>query len=115
MIRSWRNAWKKEFPFYYVQIAPYKYGFNNVGALVQEAQSQAMNFPNTGMVVVTDLIDSVTNIHPSNKHDVAYRLANWALAETYKQKGIAYKSPCTKAKQQIKIKSFSVLKILQKV
>jgi sialate O-acetylesterase len=98
MIKSWRDAWKKDFPFYYVQIAPYKYGFNNVGALVQEAQTKAMNFPNTGMVVVTDLIDSVTNIHPSNKHDVGLRLANWALAETYKQKGIIYKSPFYKSK-----------------
>jgi sialate O-acetylesterase len=98
MIKSWRNAWKKDFPFYYVQIAPYRYGFHNVGALVQEAQAKAMNFPNTGMVVVTDLIDSVTNIHPSNKHDVGIRLANWALGETYKQKGIVYKHPMYKSK-----------------
>ena len=98
MIKSWRDAWKKDFPFYYVQIAPYKYGNNNVGALVQEAQAKAMNFPNTGMVVVSDLVEDVNNIHPTNKHDVGYRLANWALAETYKQKGIAYKSPTYKSK-----------------
>ncbi len=102
MIRSWRDAWKKEFPFYYVQISPYKYGFHNVGALIQEAQTKAMNFPYTGMVVTTDLIDSVTNIHPSNKHDVGYRLANWALAETYKQKGIVYKNPMYKSKTTTK-------------
>jgi len=102
MIKSWREAWKKDFPFYYVQIAPYKYGNNNVGALVREAQAKAMNFPNTGMVVVTDLVDDVNNIHPSNKHDVGYRLANWALAETYKQKGIAYKSPMYKSKARNK-------------
>ncbi len=98
MINSWREAWKKEFPFYYVQIAPYKYGLNNVGALVQEAQTKTMTYKNTGMVVVTDLIDSVTNIHPSNKHDVGLRLANYALAETYNQKGMAYKSPVYKSK-----------------
>lgn len=98
MINSWRESWKKDFPFYYVQIAPYKYGLNNVGALVQEAQTRAMSYKNTGMVVVTDLIDSVTNIHPSNKHDVGLRLANWALAETYNQKNIAYKSPVYKSK-----------------
>jgi len=57
-----------------------------------------MNFPNTGMVVVTDLVDSLTNIHPSNKHDVGLRLANWALAETYKQEGLIYKSPMFKSK-----------------
>jgi sialate O-acetylesterase len=104
MIKSWREAWKKDFPFYYVQIAPYKYGNNNVGALVQEAQTKAMNFPNTGMVVITDLIDDVNILHPSNKHDVGYRLANWALAETYKQKGIAYKSPVYKSKTRNKNK-----------
>lgn len=98
MIRSWRNAWKKEFPFYYVQIAPFRYGFNNVGALIQEAQRKALDFPKTGMVVTTDLIDSVTDIHPSNKHEVGYRLANWALAETYNQKVVAYKSPVYKSK-----------------
>jgi sialate O-acetylesterase len=98
MIKSWRDVWKKDFPFYYVQIAPYKYGNNNVGALVQEAQAKAMNFPNTGMVVISDLIDSITGLHPSNKHDVGYRLANWALAETYKQKGVVYKSPMYRSK-----------------
>ena len=98
MIKSWREAWKKDFPFYYVQIAPYKYGFNNVGALVQEAQTKSMSMPNTGMVVVTDLVDNINDIHPKNKHDVGLRLANWALAETYKQKNIAYKNPMYKSK-----------------
>ncbi|HET9745201.1 MAG TPA: sialate O-acetylesterase, partial [Chitinophagaceae bacterium] len=98
MIKSWRDAWKKDFPFYYVQIAPFKYGTNNVAALIQEAQTKAMNFPNTGMVVITDLVESTDELHPKNKHDVGLRLANWALAETYKQKGIAYKSPMYKSK-----------------
>jgi len=93
MIGAWRTAWKKDFPFYYVQIAPYKYGNNNVGALLQEAQTKTMSFPNVGMVVITDLIDSVTNIHPSHKLQVGNRLANWALAETYKLPGISYKNP----------------------
>ena len=98
MIKAWREAWKKDFPFYYVQIAPFKYGSNNVGALIQEAQTKAMNFPNTGMVVITDLVESTEQLHPKNKHDVGLRLANWALAETYKQKGIVYKSPVYKSK-----------------
>ena len=104
MIRSWRDAWKREFPFYFVQIAPYNYNFHNVGAMVQEAQRKAMDFPYSGMVVTTDLIDSVNNIHPSNKHDVGYRLANWALAETYKQKVTGYKSPVFRSKTTSKDK-----------
>lgn len=93
MIDAWRNNWKKQFPFYYVQIAPYKYGNENVGALLQEQQTKVMNHPKTGMVVVTDLVDSVTDIHPNNKRDVGNRLANWALAETYHKDPGAYKSP----------------------
>ena len=25
MIKDWRNRWQYDFPFYFVQIAPYKY------------------------------------------------------------------------------------------
>ncbi len=108
MIKSWRDAWKKNFPFYYVQIAPYKYGNNNVCALLQEAQTKAMAYPNTGMVVVTDLIDSVTNIHPSHKMEVGNRLAGWALAETYHRTGINYKSPEFKNAELLKNGSFQL-------
>lgn len=97
MIGAWRKAWNKDFPFYYVQIAPYKYNDKNAGALLQEAQTQSMHYPNVGMVVITDLVDDTSNIHPKNKHDVGYRLANWALAETYHKEGITYKSPLYKS------------------
>lgn len=94
MIDSWRDAWQKQFPFYYVQIAPYNYGDDNInGALLQEAQTKTMDHPNVGMIVITDLIDSVKNIHPSHKREVGNRLANWALAQTYKQQNVAFKSP----------------------
>jgi sialate O-acetylesterase len=96
MIDGWRNAWHKQLPFYYVQIAPYNYGENINGPLLQEAQTQSMSHPNVGMVVITDLIDSVTNIHPSRKKEVGNRLANWALAETYKKNGVVYKNPAFK-------------------
>lgn len=93
MVDSWRHKWDRHFPFYYVQIAPYKYGNHNVGALLQEQQARAMNHPNTGMVVISDLVDSVTDIHPHNKRDVGFRLANWALGEHYKKEIGVYKSP----------------------
>jgi sialate O-acetylesterase len=48
------------------------------------------------MVVISDLVNDTTDIHPKNKHDVGYRLANWALAETYHQSGIVYKNPVYK-------------------
>lgn len=35
------------------------------------------------MVVVSDLVENVNDIHPPRKQKVGRRLANWALAETY--------------------------------
>ncbi|MBL7740311.1 MAG: sialate O-acetylesterase [Chitinophagaceae bacterium] len=102
MIDSWRKQWDKTFPFYYVQIAPFKYGNHNVGALIQEQQTKALNHPGTGMVVITDLVDTVTDIHPSNKRDVGNRLANWALAETYHKDAGAYKNPMFSNKETVK-------------
>jgi sialate O-acetylesterase len=93
MIDSWRRAFNKEIPFYFVQIAPFRYQLKNVGALMRESQTKSMHHPNTGMVVITDLAIDTNNVHPANKHDVGLRLANWALAETYHQRGIIYKSP----------------------
>jgi sialate O-acetylesterase len=97
MIDAWRAAWHKDFPFYYVQIAPYRYAAKNTGALLREAQQQSASHPNTGMVVTTDLVSNVNEVHPQNKHDVGLRLSDWALAETYHRKGIAYKSPVLKS------------------
>lgn len=106
MIDSWRKAWNKDFPFYYVQIAPYRYGANLNGALLREAQTKAMSHPNTGMVVITDLVADTGNIHPTNKHDVGARLANWALHDTYKKEGIVYKSPMYKSMEVKKGKAY---------
>jgi sialate O-acetylesterase len=93
MIDAWRDAWHKELPFYYVQIAPYNYKAKNTGALLREAQIKSAQHPHTGMVVITDLVDNVYDVHPANKQDVGLRLSNYALAETYHKTGFAYKSP----------------------
>lgn len=97
MIDGWRKAWNKEFPFYYVQIAPYKYGNKNIGALLREAQTKSLSHSNVGMAVISDLVADTNNIHPTNKRDVGLRLANWALAQTYHKDGIVYKSPIYKS------------------
>jgi sialate O-acetylesterase len=94
MIHSWREHWQKDLPFYFVQIAPYKYGNNYGGALVREAQLQTYrHVPNTGMVVITDITGDTNDIHPKNKQDVGKRLAAWALAKTYGKEGIQYCGP----------------------
>ena len=96
MIDAWRKAWNKDLPFYYVQIAPFKYGTTNIGNLLREQQAKTLTHNNVGMAVISDLVDDTTDIHPKNKHDVGYRLANWALAETYHKSGLTYKSPVYK-------------------
>lgn len=97
MIGTWRKAWEKDFPFYYVQIAPFSYGDNLNGPMLREAQSKSQSYPKTGMVVISDLVDDVKDIHPKNKKDVADRLANMALAEVYGQPIKNYKSPSYKS------------------
>lgn len=92
MIRSWRTRWNSNFPFYFVQIAPYHYGKGN-GPALRAQQAQALKLPNTGMVVTADLVTDTSDIHPHNKHDVGYRLANLALADHYQIKGDFPKSP----------------------
>lgn len=92
LIEDWRNKWTYNFPFYYVQIAPYKYETPLVGVLIRESQLKSLEVNNTGMVVISD-IGNINNIHPTNKHDVGKRLANWALAKTYDKENIDYSGP----------------------
>ena len=99
MINSWRKEWQKDFPFYFVEIAPYDYGTetNLEAALVREAQLKtSQTVSNTGMVVTND-IGNLKNIHPINKQEVGRRLALWALAKTYGVKDIAYSGPAFKS------------------
>ncbi|RUA10524.1 MAG: glycosyl hydrolase family 2, partial [Flavobacteriia bacterium] len=77
MIRSWRKVWSLgDFPFYYVQIAPFKYANRKPmsAAELRYAQFLALKEKNTGVVVTTD-IGNVDNIHPSNKPEVGRRLS----------------------------------------
>jgi len=86
LILNWRSAFKKNIPFYFAQIAPYsKYGDHNFGAKLREAQTENLKMENTAMVVLTDLVPDVTNIHPTIKVEVATRFANLALVKHYGQ------------------------------
>ncbi|MGC4102827.1 sialate O-acetylesterase [Ferruginibacter sp.] len=100
MIGSWRQKWNTELPFYFVQIAPFAYNDSNVCALLREAQTKtAASVNNTGMVVTSDLVDNINDIHPKLKKEVGERLANYALADAYGKTGVAYKSPAYKNMQ----------------
>ena len=84
MIQDWRDRWGQgDFPFYFVQIAPFNYKTNPMSAaFLREAQGMALALPNTGMVVTMD-IGNPTNIHPKVKKPVSERLALLALKHTY--------------------------------
>jgi sialate O-acetylesterase len=89
MIPDWRKTFtSSQLPFYIVQL-PNMDGFNTNSqhggsnwAELREAQSKALELPNTYMVVTIDLGDS-TDVHPKNKLDVGNRLALLALKNTY--------------------------------
>jgi sialate O-acetylesterase len=93
MISSWRKQWQQgDFPFYFVQIAPFEPGKWNA-AYLREAQLLTMkSVKNTGMAVTMD-IGEQTVIHPSQKEMVGTRLAYWALSKDYHQEGLAFSGP----------------------
>ena len=94
LIKSWRGLFQNNFPFYYVQIAPFAgYGNNLNGPLLREAQTRALDLEGTGMIIISDLVDDINDIHPKNKRDVGLRLANLALTKTYGIKNLPYRYP----------------------
>ena len=109
LINWWRKLWNdKNLPFYYVQIAPFYYSRakSNISYTIytepelREAQTMALKIPHTGMIVTTDLNDSLTNIHPAFKWVVGQRLELQALANTYGKK-VVFSGPMYE-KMQIK-------------
>ncbi|MBC8875945.1 MAG: sialate O-acetylesterase, partial [Planctomycetes bacterium] len=84
-------------PFYFVQLAPYRYGGDPTRlAGIWEAQLATLCVPNTGMAVTVD-IGNVRDIHPRNKQDVGKRLALWALAKDYGKSDLVYSGPLYKS------------------
>ena len=98
LIQEWRKQFRTEFPFYYVQIAPFSgYGDFEKGTLIREQQVKMLEINKTGMVVISDLVDDVKDIHPKYKKPVGERLANVALTKTYQKNGIVFQSPLYKS------------------
>lgn len=89
-------------PFYFAQIAPYKYDqyasadtltkrWNS--AFLRDAQRKALaTIPNSGMVCLMD-IGEETSIHPMNKEIGGKRFAYLTLAKTYGYKGFGFEGP----------------------
>ncbi|MBC3786629.1 sialate O-acetylesterase [Spirosoma utsteinense] len=91
MIQDWRQHWKEDFPFLFVQLASFNAsnGDSRRGsawAELREAQTMTLQLPNTGMAITAD-IGEATDIHPKNKHDVGNRLAAEAMRVVYRKPG----------------------------
>ena len=86
LINNWRDTWDSEFPFYFVQLAgwlaPHSVQPDSEWAALRNAQSKALQLPNTAMVSAIDL-GNPGDIHPRDKQTVAHRLALTALGRDY--------------------------------
>jgi len=92
MIKDWRTHWQDPvLPFLFVQLANYKaenkLPASSDWAELREAQTLALELPNTGMAVAID-IGEAGDIHPKNKVDVGKRLALAANSIAYKKSNI---------------------------
>lgn len=102
MVDLYRSLFKNpKMPFYFVQISPYLYTKRtndpkqHTEKLLPEfweAQEKCLAIPNTGMIVTTDLVDKLSDIHPSYKWEVGRRLAQIALSKDYSKK-VVYEGP----------------------
>ena len=86
LVRGWRREWGQgDFPYFLVQLAPYKYGSpkDTTLARMQEAQARVPEkVPNSGYTVINDVGD-VNDIHPTDKRTVGMRMADQALDRVY--------------------------------
>ncbi|MCE4564685.1 sialate O-acetylesterase [Maribellus sp. CM-23] len=114
LFKAMHNDWIKrwdigDFPIYFAQIAPFAYENMDKAphsALMREAQLKiASKQPNTGMVVLLDVGDSLC-IHPPKKREVGERFAYLALGKTYGMDFLEYQSPQYKS---IEIKQDKIL------
>jgi len=102
MVKDWRTRWGLgDFPFYYVQIAPFLYNNKNDielettknSAFLREAQLECLDLiPNSGIAITLD-IGNAEFIHPPKKKEVADRLLYNALNQTYGFNAVDYASP----------------------
>ncbi|HEY6453019.1 MAG TPA: sialate O-acetylesterase [Steroidobacteraceae bacterium] len=86
LIRDWRAHWGYQFPFLFVQLAGYGPDQSEPAdypwAQLRQAQSDALALPGTAMAVAID-VGNARDIHPTDKQDVAHRLALGAERVAY--------------------------------
>jgi sialate O-acetylesterase len=95
LIQDWRAAWNQgNFPFLFVQLPNFQ--SSGFWPLMREAMLKTyLADKKTGMAITID-VGHKTDIHPSNKQDVGYRLALQALDVAY-HKNIVSQGPLFKS------------------
>ena len=103
LVKLWRETWGDgKMPFYYTQLAPYRYEGDELRSLplVIEAQYRALaEIPHSGIAATTDL-GNPTCIHPARKREVGERLAFLALANDYGVTGLPAPAPVYKSMER---------------
>jgi len=97
LVAGWREQFNPNLGFYWVQLANFQKPNDDPAggdgwARLREAQVQSLGIPHTGMAVIID-IGEANDIHPRNKQDVGWRLAQWALHQTYGKKELVPSGP----------------------
>lgn len=94
LIDSWRDAFEQgDLPFYFVELAPYRYGNPTYLPAFWRAQSLVSHRrANVGSIPIYDVGD-LDDIHPRDKRTVGHRLANLALRRTYRRGQIVDQGP----------------------
>lgn len=82
LVSGWRKEWGIDLPFYYTQIAPFKYPNSTYPPYLRDEQLKSLSIPNTGMAIINDVGDK-SHIHPRDKRPVGERLARIALSNDY--------------------------------
>ncbi|MBP3476741.1 MAG: hypothetical protein J6K48_10565 [Lachnospiraceae bacterium] len=86
LITWWRNKWNDEFPFLFVQLAPFGVWLDcdsqNYTQVREKQELVSKTIPHTGMVSIMD-IGSYYDIHPKQKMEVGRRLALLARGKVY--------------------------------
>ena len=89
MIKSWRQVWKEEIPFYSVQLPNFRgpqvnpVEHKDIWPAMRESFVYAATNTAKSYTVTTIDLGEAKNIHPGNKQDVGKRLASTILNKTY--------------------------------
>jgi sialate O-acetylesterase len=105
LITSWRALWGQgDFPFLWAQLAninkPKTLPSESKLAELQDAQSNTLSIPMSGMAVLND-IGEWNDVHPMNKLEAANRMYLASLKVAYNENNIVYSGP-TLLKTEIK-------------